>query len=576
MEVVDKVASSPWRQGLTGGLPSSLALPRSNGRLSVRTLPGLTGAPVAVFDSAARPQGPLRILVLKLDHLGDFLIGIPALQQLRDLFPDAHITLVCGPWNVAVAEDIAAADEIRAYEYFPKNAQDWDAKLPEDAIARFRESCAGKFDVAIDLRVDEDTRALLRHVDAALRCGIGSRRRQPGLDIILPSEFDGREVHPSGTESVTLGPQAFESRMPVRTHFYHEMDFSFTDNHLIYGPYCTLPLGKLRAELAFQLFGSIVSRPRVNVTVEVARDDSANVVATNRLHHLRKSIVSQLDVTFINDNPQARYEFRVSVDGQPKGSRLRFLGVRVEVLEGPPQGARFLPAELHSGESLSLLVRLVAERVRPLYPSGLHTLLAGGRDVGPIRPSGLSTAAKCVVVAPLSNSRLRNWPLDRYAAFIAMLLEKIECYVVLAGSAEQRDDLRVMRDRLDKDRRVVDLVGRTDWAGLAAIVGQADLVVANNSGIVHLAAACGTPTLAIYSGSHQPQEWGPRGDCVRTLMAAVPCSPCGHDKLEACAYGHECMTSIRPEAVLHHAMEMLDRGASPVKTAEPNPAGHGR
>lgn len=562
---------------MTGDLPLSPALPRSNGRLSVQTQPGSTGAPLAVFDSAARPHRPLRILVLKLDHLGDFLIGVPALQQLRTLFPDAHITLVCGPWNVAAAENIAAADEIRAYEYFPENAQDWDAQLPEDAITRFRESCAGRFDIAIDLRVDEDTRALLRHVDAALRCGIGSRRRQPGLDIILPSEFDGREVRPSGTESVTLGPQAFQSRMSVRTDFYHETDFAFTDNHLIYGPYCTLPLGKLRAELAFQLLGSIVSRPRVNVTVEVARDDLAKVVVANRLHHLRKSIISPLGVTFINDNPQARYEFRVSVDGQPKGSRLRFLGLRVRVLEAPRQGARFLPAELHSGESLSLLVRLVAERIRPLYATGLPARLAKNAGARPIRPSGLPPAAKCVVVAPLSNSRLRNWPLDRYAAFIGMLLEQTECYVVLAGSAEQRDALYAVRDRLDGDRRIVDLVGQTDWAGLAAIVGQADLVVANNSGVVHLAAACGTPTLAIYSGSHQPQEWGPRGPCVRTLMAAVPCSPCGHDRLEACTYGHECMTSIQPEIVLRHAMELLDRGASPVETAtECNPAGKSR
>jgi ADP-heptose:LPS heptosyltransferase len=47
-------------------------------------------------------------------------------------------------------------------------------------------------------------------------------------------------------------------------------------------------------------------------------------------------------------------------------------------------------------------------------------------------------------------------------------------------------------------------------------------VIANNSGVAHLAVACGTPTLAIYSGSHQPQEWGPRGNNVRAVMALVP------------------------------------------------------
>ena len=48
---------------------------------------------------------------------------------------------------------------------------------------------------------------------------------------------------------------------------------------------------------------------------------------------------------------------------------------------------------------------------------------------------------------------------------------------------------------------------------------RAALVIANNSGVAHLAASCGTPTLAVYSGSHQPQEWGPRGNNVRAVMA---------------------------------------------------------
>jgi ADP-heptose:LPS heptosyltransferase len=89
------------------------------------------------------------------------------------------------------------------------------------------------------------------------------------------------------------------------------------------------------------------------------------------------------------------------------------------------------------------------------------------------------------------------------------------------------------------------------------VIREADLVIGNNSGVVHLAAACGTPTLAIYSGSHQPQEWGPRGPRVRALMALVPCSPCGWDKLELCPYDHRCMRLITPEAVAAEAIEML-------------------
>lgn len=557
---------------MTSDRPSPPVQPRNTGSQHVELYPGLPDTQLAVFNSAPVRPDRMRVLVLKLDHLGDFLIGLPALRQLRATLPQAHITLVCGSWNAAAARSLGVVDEVLPYDYFPQNAQDWDGKVAADAIDRFRKICTGRFDVAVDLRVDEDTRPLLRHIDAAVRCGIGSRRRQPYLNIILPSEFEGREVRPIGTDTITLGPKAFESRMPVQTPFYHETDFSFTDNHLIYGPYCLLPLGRLRAELAFQLIAPFFSLPRVNVRVEVARDDFSEIVTFNRLRDVRRTVTSLLDVTFVNDNSQARYEFRVSVGGQPRGARLRFLGMRVQVLEAPPQGARFIPAELHVGESLSLLVRLIAERLQPLYAPGLRSQLANGDDVGAARPAGVSDTARCIVVAPFSNSKLRNWSLDRYAALVAMLLAKVDCYVVLVGSGEQARDIERIREPLADRRRAVNLAGEVDWPGLAAVVGRADLVIANNSGVVHLAAACGAPTLAIYSGSHQPQEWGPRGPSVRVLMAAVPCSPCGHDKLEACPHGQLCMTLIEPETVFRHALELLD-GAAPLPkiAADPSP-----
>jgi hypothetical protein len=214
-----------------------------------------------------RTTGPLRfcvdrpinkkILVLKLDHRGDFLIGLPALEQLRSAFPNDHITLICGSWNADTARRLSIIDDIRTYNYFPENVQQWNGTPLED-ISRFREVSKGRFDIALDLRVDKDTRPLLNHVDASLRCGIGSRSRHPYLNIALPDEFETREVVPVEAESVVLNPNALQSRMPTQTPFFHETDFSVTDMHLIYGPYIRLPLGNLRAEFGFQLSAPIM------------------------------------------------------------------------------------------------------------------------------------------------------------------------------------------------------------------------------------------------------------------------------------------------------------------------------
>jgi ADP-heptose:LPS heptosyltransferase len=115
---------------------------------------------------------------------------------------------------------------------------------------------------------------------------------------------------------------------------------------------------------------------------------------------------------------------------------------------------------------------------------------------------------------------------------------------------------------------VLNLADRTSWPELSGILSLADLVICNNSGIAHQAAALGAPTLAIYSASHQPREWGPRGDHVRTLMAEVACSPCGHDRLNDCPNEHLCMRLITPDIVLTNALEMLATAPDPQASHE--------
>jgi ADP-heptose:LPS heptosyltransferase len=144
-----------------------------------------------------------------------------------------------------------------------------------------------------------------------------------------------------------------------------------------------------------------------------------------------------------------------------------------------------------------------------------------------------------------------------YARLVSLLLDRMDCRIVLVGSGGQHRQLDRILEENGQDPRITNVAGASDWFGTAEIVRAADLVIANNSGVAHLAAACGAPTLAIYSGSHQPQEWGPRGDGVRAVMALVPCSPCGYDKVEECPNDHLCMKQIAPETVADQAIAML-------------------
>jgi len=224
------------------GLLASWAPPHRTGSYTTEVISGPRG-PLAIYHFAIEKRQARRVLVLKLDHYGDFLIGLPALKKLRQAFPADHITLVCGSWNIGLAKKVGVADEVLAYDFFPENAAAWNGE-PFEGLEQFHEICQASFDIAIDLRVDEDTRFLLLHVDATIKCGIGARASYPFLDIALPPQFKRRK---SDGRWLLIEPDRFETRMPFHRPLFYETDFSITNTHLVYGAYLLLPEGRLRA-----------------------------------------------------------------------------------------------------------------------------------------------------------------------------------------------------------------------------------------------------------------------------------------------------------------------------------------
>ncbi len=158
-----------------------------------------TAASFRIIDSLDHADAPRdtnaagvrRILCLKLDHIGDLLIAAPALMLLRRSFPAAHITLVCGPWNVGLARRLGVADEIHAATVFAQNSvADLDGGMREArrraAVAELQALALAPFDLAIDLRRDEDTRELLKLFDARRYAGLGDLATFSYLDVALP------------------------------------------------------------------------------------------------------------------------------------------------------------------------------------------------------------------------------------------------------------------------------------------------------------------------------------------------------------------------------------------------------
>jgi hypothetical protein len=340
----------------------------------------------------------------------------------------------------------------------------------------------------------------------------------------------------------------------------HETDARRINRHVIYGPYAHLPRGRFEAHFGLRTLGGY-GWPATRIKIEVARDNI--VVAAARVSPKALSRGSEHPPTLgfvvpdtITDDSLAEYEFRVHVSGWSWGGRLQFSGVQLEQVGALPS-ARYRVPELHIGEQLSLLVELVKQRLRF---TAIDKAPAAVEPAAPVVAQlARSPEAPKIMIAPLSNSSLRDWPFDSYDRLVTLLLEKTRAQIVLVGAPSQTATLAALAAQ--DGERVVNLAGQTAWGELPGVLERADLVICNNSGVAHLAAELGVPTLAIYSASHQPQEWGPRGPRARTLMAEVACSPCGHDRIEHCPVDHLCMRLITPERVLSEATAMLDNRA---------------
>ena len=115
----------------------------------------------------------LRILAMKLDHNGDFLLAVPAMAKLRARYPDARIDIVVGSWNRAAAEALGVFDTIHTLDYFKAKSSDRPS-LDDDEIAVLL-SRLPFYDFAVDLRRQPDTRFLFIQLPAeryfAYACG---------------------------------------------------------------------------------------------------------------------------------------------------------------------------------------------------------------------------------------------------------------------------------------------------------------------------------------------------------------------------------------------------------------------
>jgi heptosyltransferase-2 len=140
---------------------------------------------------------------------------------------------------------------------------------------------------------------------------------------------------------------------------------------------------------------------------------------------------------------------------------------------------------------------------------------------------------------PGASNAAKTWPAERFAALAELAWARGLLPVVLGGPAERELGARVA------GRHGLNRCGDTLQEAAAWMTGAMG-AIGNDSGLGHLAAACGTPTLVL-AGPMEPELFRPFGPRVDLLVEpGLPCAPCG--RKDCNAPGHPCLMNITPEA----------------------------
>src|SRR6185503_6262929 len=152
------------------------------------------------------------------------------------------------------------------------------------------------------------------------------------------------------------------------------------------------------------------------------------------------------------------------------------------------------------------------------------------------------------------NSRAKRWPAESFAAVADHLLKDKKQVVVVGSKGEEEVSQRVIERMKLKP---VNLTGKTTIDQLTAILALSDLLITNDTGPAHIAAALGRPTLVIF-GPTNPLTTRPLSGQAEILRHPPDCAPC---MLRDCPIDHRCMTAITTAEVIEQSHALLKRSS---------------
>jgi lipopolysaccharide heptosyltransferase II len=155
-----------------------------------------------------------------------------------------------------------------------------------------------------------------------------------------------------------------------------------------------------------------------------------------------------------------------------------------------------------------------------------------------------------IAINPVAKWETKLWPKKQFAELADMLIGQYDMKIVFTGGIKDYSIIQAITSSMKG--RAINFAGKTTLTELAALYEKAALVVSTDTGPMHLAAAVGTPVVALF-GPTAPWRTGPYGTGHQLIKAELECSPCFKRRCETT----DCMYQISVDQVLKGVQKVL-------------------
>jgi ADP-heptose:LPS heptosyltransferase len=173
--------------------------------------------------------------------------------------------------------------------------------------------------------------------------------------------------------------------------------------------------------------------------------------------------------------------------------------------------------------------------------------------------SGLTT----ILINPAGSWRSRNWPIERYVELVKLLTNAGPSQLLLLGTENLKKRVEPLLEL--KGPHVINMIGKTTLSESFSLMRNVDLMISEDSGLMHMACANGVPVVALFGSSRH--DWsapvGPQSVCLHS--GDLECGAC---MTEICRFGDtHCLTRYSAQFVFDQCRRILDSAARTSRSA---------